>query len=213
MDKNVLLPSCIIMQSFSEIETTSKRASKAAGFSWGVAEEIGKAVRGLELFGLPGIKNLNLYLNKIEKNHPEKINKIGKENKNKELCPIYCGVAFLDQCQKLEILKNIKFYNVSYPVLILPFISKASEILGKKILIQFNNSSVIMNFNKSILLKNLEKQVIDLVDEISIEFLENKNSFSDQDWKELYKLSKKTFVEESDSLKAKGAGAGLTDND
>jgi len=201
------------MQSLSEIDTTSKRASKAAGFSWGVAEEIGKAVRSLELFGLPGIKNLNLYLNKVEKNHPEKVKKIDKENKNKELCPIYCGVAFLDQCQKLEILKNIKFYNVSYPVLILPFISKASEILGKKILIQFNNSSVIMNFNKSILLKNLEKQVIDIVDEISIEFLENNNSFSEQEWKKLYKLSEKTFVDETDSLKAKGAGAGLTDND
>jgi len=201
------------MQSLSEIDTISKRASKAAGFSWGVAEEIGKAVRSLELFGLPGIKNLNLYLNKIEKNHPEKVNKIDKENKNKELCPIYCGVAFLDQCQQLEILKNIKFYNVNYPVLILPFISKASEIIGKKILIQFNNSSVIMNFNKSILLKDLEKHVVDLVDEISIKFLENKNSFSDQEWKELYKVSEKTFVEESDSLKAKGAGAGLTDND
>ena len=41
------------MQSLSEIDTTSKRASKAAGFSWGVAEEIGKAIRNLELFGLP----------------------------------------------------------------------------------------------------------------------------------------------------------------
>ena len=46
------------MKSLSEIETTSKRASKAAGFSWGVAEEIGKCIRLLELFGLPGIKNL-----------------------------------------------------------------------------------------------------------------------------------------------------------
>ena len=201
------------MQSLSEIDTTSKRASRAAGFSWGVAEEIGKAIRSLELFGLYGVKNLNLYINKIGKNHPEKINKVDQENKNKELCPIYCGVAFLDQCQKLETLKNIKFYNVNYPILILPFISKASEILGKKILIQFNKSSFLMNFNKSILSKNLEKQVIDLTDEISVKFLENKNSFSDNDWKELYKLSEKTFVEESDSLKAKGAGAGLTDND
>jgi hypothetical protein len=201
------------MQSLSEIDTTSKRASKAAGFSWGISEEIGKAIRSLELFGLPGIKNLNLYLNKIQKNHPEKINKIVQENKNKELCPIYCGVAFLDQCQKLEILKNIKFYNVNYPILILPFISKASEILGKKILVQFNKSSLLMNFNKSIFSKNLEKQVIDLVDEISVEFLENINSFSDKEWKELYALSEETFVNETESLKKKGAGAGLTDND
>jgi len=201
------------MQSLSEIDTTSKRASKAAGFSWGIAEEIGKAIRSLELFGLPGIKNLNLYLNKIKKKHPEKINKIDKENKNKELCPIYSGVAFLDQCKKLEILKNIKFYNVNYPILILPFISKASEILGIKILIKFNKSSFLMNFNKSIFSNNLKNYDIDLANEISIEFLENKNSFSDTEWEELYKLSEETFVEETESLKTKGAGAGLNDND
>ena len=107
------------MQSLSEIDTTSKRASKAAGFSWGIAEEIGKAIRSLELFGLPGVINLNLYLKKIKKNHPKKINKLSKENKNKELCPIYCGVAFLDQCKQLETLEIIKFYNVNYPLLIL----------------------------------------------------------------------------------------------
>ena len=56
------------MISFSEIETTSKRASKAVGFSWGIAEEIGKSVKGLELFGLPGIINLSNYLKKIKKN-------------------------------------------------------------------------------------------------------------------------------------------------
>jgi hypothetical protein len=203
------------MQSLSEIDTTSKRASKAAGFSWGIAEEIGKSIRSLELFGLPGIINLNLYLKKIKKNHPEKLNKIDKENKpqNKELCPIYCGVAFLDQCKQLENLVSIKFYNVNYPLLILPFISKASEILGKKILVQFNNTSFLTNFDKSILSKNIDNKVSSLANEISIEFLENKNSFSDQDWNELYKLSEETFVEESDSLKQSGAGAGLTDND
>ena len=201
------------MQSLSEIDTTSKRASKAVGFSWGIAEEVGKAIRSLELFGLPGVINLNLYLKKIKKNHPKKINKIGKKNKNKETCPIYCGVAFLDQCKQLETLEIIKFYNVNYPLLILPFISKASEILGKKILIQFNNTSFLANFNKSILSKNIDKQISPLANEINIEFLENKNSFSVQDWKELYKLSEETFVEESESLKSKGAGAGLTDND
>ena len=203
------------MQSLSEIDTTSKRASKAAGFTWGIAEEIGKSIRSLELFGLPGIINLNLYLKKIKKNHPKKLNRIDKENKfqNKELCPIYCGVAFLDQCKQLENLVSLKCYNVSYPLLILPFISKASEILGKKILVQFNNTSFLTNFNKSILSKNIDKTVNPLANEISIEFLENKNSFSDQDWNELYRLSEETFVEESDSLKHGGAGAGLTDND
>ena len=49
------------MRSLSEIDTTSKRASKAAGYSWGISEEVGKNVRMLEMFGLPGIKNCLLY--------------------------------------------------------------------------------------------------------------------------------------------------------
>jgi hypothetical protein len=203
------------MITFSEIETTTKRASKAAGFSWGIAEEIGKAIMSLELFGLPGIINLNQYLKKIKKKHPIKITRIEKENKtdDKELCPIYSGIAFLDRCLELEKLKSLKFYNVSYPLLMLPFINRASEIMSKKILVQFDNSSFLLNFDKSIFSKNIEKQAQSQAKVVNIEFMENKNSFSEQDWKELYKLSEETFVDESDSLKKTAAGAGLTDND
>jgi len=203
------------MISFSEIETTTKRASKAAGFSWGIAEEIGKSIRSLELFGLPGVINLNFYLKKIKKKHPKKIEKIEKENKieGKELCPIYSGVAFLDRCLELEKLKSLKFYNVNYPLLMLPFISKASEMMSKKILVQYDNTSFLLNFDKSIFSKNIDKQAQSQANIVSIEFIENKNSFSEQDWKELYKISEETFVDESDSSKAKAAGAGLTDND
>ena len=55
------------MKSLSEIETTSKRASRAVGFSWGEAEEIAKGIRLLELFGFQGIKNLNQYYKLIKK--------------------------------------------------------------------------------------------------------------------------------------------------
>ncbi len=203
------------MITFSEIETTTKRASKAVGFSWGVAEEIGKSIRSLELFGLPGIINLNQYLKKIKKKHPTKIIKIEKENKtdDKEFCPIYSGIAFLDRCLELEKLKSLKFYNVSHPLLMLPFISRASEIVSKKILLEFDNSSFLLNFDKSIFSKNIQKQIQSKTKVVNIEFIENKNSFSQQDWKELYKLSEETFVDESDSLKTTAAGAGLTDND
>jgi len=204
------------MQSFSEIDTTSKRASKAAGFTWGIAEEVGKNMRNLEMFGLPGVKNLNLYLQKIKKSPTEKPKKIEKENKpqSKEFCPIYCGTIFLDNCKMLEALKSIKFFNVSYPLLLLPFLSRASDIVGKKIAVQYEENNFLLNFNKTIFSKNIKSdQNIPLAKEVSIEFLENNNSFSVQEWKELYKLSEETFVEETDSLKAKGAGAGLTDND
>ena len=37
------------MRTSSEIETISKRATKAAGFPWGIAEEVGKNIKSLEL--------------------------------------------------------------------------------------------------------------------------------------------------------------------
>ena len=102
---------------------------------------------------------------------------------------------------------------MSYPLLILPFISKTSELLGKKILIEYNKSSFLLNFNRSIFSRNADKKVDSLTKEMRIKFLENKDSFSEQNWKELYKLSEKTFVEESESSKTNAAGAGLIDND
>ncbi len=204
------------MQSFSEIDTTSKRASRAAGFAWGIAEEVGKNMRNLEMFGLPGVKNLNLYLQNIKKNPTEKPKKIAKENRpqSKEFCPIYCGTSFLDNCKMLESLKLIKFFNVSYPLLLLPFLSRASDLVGKKISVQYEENNFLLNFDKTIFSRNNKNDhIVSLAKEITIEFLENNNSFSAQEWKELYKLSEETFVEETDSLKTKGAGAGLTDND
>ena len=204
------------MQSYSEIDTTSKRASKAAGFAWGISEEVGKNMRNLEMFGLPGVKNLNLYFQKIKKSPTEKPKKIEKENRpqSKEFCPIYCGTIFLDNCKMLEALKLIKFFDVSYPLLLLPFLSRASDLVGKKISAQYEENNFLLNFDKTIFSKNIKNDhIVSLAKEITIEFLENNNSFSAQEWKELYKLSEETFVEETDSLKTKGAGAGLTDND
>ena len=111
-------------------------------------------------------------------------------------------------------MKKIIFFNVSYPLLFLPFLSRASEIVGKKISVKYEENNFLLNFDKAIFSKNIKNDhIVSLAREITIEFLENNNSFSAQEWKELHKLSEKTFVEETDSLKTKGAGAGLTDND
>ena len=203
------------MKSISEIDTVSKRASRATGFSWGVAEEVGKNIRLLELFGLSGIKNLNSFYKKRKNNKFENLNLINKDNKSKEFhfCPIIAGVNFLDQIKNLEYLHEIKFEKIAYPLLFLPFASRASEVIGKKLLLKFNDKEFLLSFNNNIYSNYFKNQVIESAENLSIKFLDNSDSFSEDDWNELYKLSEDTFVEESDSLKHGGAGAGLTDND
>ncbi len=69
------------MKSLSEIDTTSKRASRAIGYSWGISEEVGKNIRLLEMFGLPGVKNLNDFYKKKKEQQFENLNLINKDNK------------------------------------------------------------------------------------------------------------------------------------
>ena len=203
------------MKSLSEIETTSKRASKAVGFSWGESEEVGKCIRLLELFGFPGIKNLNQYYEEKDKANFEKLTSINRSNKSNKLsfCPVALGISFLDQIKTLEILKKFTFNEIAYPLLFLPFLSRGSEIVGKKILFKFDKNEFLLNFNVNVSSNFLNQEFPSIAKNAEVSFLENKDTFTDVEWKKLYKLSEDTFVEESDSLKQGAAGAGLTDND
>jgi len=203
------------MRSLSEIDTVSKRSSRAAGYSWGISEEIGKNIRLLEMFSLPGIKNLNDFYKKKKDLKLEELTLIKEKNETSKskFCPIIAGVSFLDQVGNLKDINEIKFTNIAYPILFLPFVSRASEVIGKRIHLKLDDKEFIMNFNNSISYNFFKSEIIELSEVISINILENKDTFSENEWIELYKLSENTFVEENDSLKQSGAGAGLTDND
>ena len=203
------------MKSLSEIDMVSKRSSRAAGYSWGIAEEVGKNVRLLEFFSLPGIKNLNGFLNNKKKIKLENLSLITEDNSthNSQYCPVIAGVNFLDQIKTLETLNEINFKNIAYPILFLPFVSRASEIVGKRILLKLDEKEFLMNFNNCIYSNFSKQEIIITAERVSIKILKNEDSFTENEWKELYRLSEETFVEENESSKKSGAGAGLTDND
>ena len=203
------------MRSLSEIETISKRASRAKGFSWGTSEEVGKCIRLLELFSLPGLKNLSRFLKNYDQNNFRQLKLVAKNNNSdgKYHCPISSGISFLDQIKLLEKHNTIEFSKIAYPLLFLPFVSRASEILGKRIFINIDEKEFMLNFNQSIFSNYSKNEILENANVVSITFLENTNSFNDSEWTEMTKFENQTFVDESDELKKKSAGAGLTDND
>ena len=203
------------MRSLSEIETAVKRASRAVGYSWGNSEEIGKSIRQLELFGFQGIKNLNKYYKDKSTKKFEELNLISEINETlfDAYCPIILGISFLDQIKSVENFKTIKFKKIAYPVIFLSFLSRASEISGKKIHVKLDQNEILLNLNVNICSSFLDQDIPEFANEIEIKFIDNKDSFTESEWNSLYKLAEDTFVEESDSLKEGAAGAGLTDND
>ena len=203
------------MKSLSEIETTSKRATKASGYSWGISEEVGKCIRLLEMFSFKGVKNLNEYFKEKKDKKFENLNLIDENNECLKFsyCPIILGVSFLDQIKNLEKIKTINFSNIAYPLLFLPFLSKSSEVIGKKIFFKFEKNEFLLNINVNIATNLLNENCPNLATNAEVKILENNDNFMEHDWKSLYQLSEKTFVEETESLKKGAAGAGLTDND
>ena len=140
---------------------------------------------------------------------------INNENKTTkfQFCPIIAGVSFLDQVRSLESFNQIKFENIAFPLLFLPFVSRASEVIGKKLQLKIDNKIFLLNYNNSIYSNSFNEGILEIGNTVFIDFKENKDSFDENEWKELYKLTEDTFVDESESLKQGGAGAGLTDND
>ena len=203
------------MRSLSEIETAVKRASRAVGYSWGNSEEVGKSIRQLELFGFQGIKNLNKYYKDKSTKKFEELNLISEINKTSSdaYCPIILGISFLDQIKSIESFKLIKFKKIAYPVIFLSFLSRASEISGKKIHVRLDQNEILLNLNVNICSSFLNQEIPEFANLIEIKFIDNDDSFTESEWNSLYKLVEDTFVEESDSLKEGAAGAGLTDND
>ena len=102
------------MRSFSEIDTTVKRACRGAGFSWGISEEVGKNIKLLELYGLPGLKNLSSYLKMINEKKFQNISLISKNNSSKiPYCPIISGINFLGLYDVLILLLFFSCFVIS----------------------------------------------------------------------------------------------------
>ena len=203
------------MRSLSEIETAVKRASRAVGFSWGNSEEVGKSIRLIELFGFQGIKNLNEYFQEKKVKKFDNLNLIKEKNEPsfESFCPIIVGISFLDQIKSLENFEKIQFKKISYPLIFLSFLSRASEICGKKIHARFDENEILLNLNVNIHTNLLSQNFPKLANNIEIKLIDNQDNFTESEWNSLYELAEDTFVEESDSLKQGAAGAGLTDND
>ena len=87
------------------------------------------------------------------------------------------------------------------------------NITGQRLFLKLDNNEFLLNFNNNIFSNFINNEIIKMGNIVTIRLLENSDSFSENEWNQLYKLSKETFVEENDSLKETAAGAGLIDND
>ncbi len=198
------------MHSLYEIETTVKRSAKAQGLSWGVSEEIGKAIRFLEQAEMKGLEAFNRLIEKGLDNLI-KLKDIDQKNKN-NLCPIHLGLFYLDQSHKKNLHREIKIDELIEPLITIPFLLKAAK--KNLIYFHFNHKQFDLSISPSDVISLSNIDIPKSLNNFSLMITaKRKTNYSEETWNKLYKLSLETFVEETEGKKLTGAGAGLTDND
>ena len=198
------------MHSLYEIETTVKRSAKSQGLSWGVSEEVGKAVRVLEQSGLQGLESFKNIIDYGFDNLIKLTDINQKETSN--LCPIHFGIFFQDQSHLKEMHQTFEFKSLQEPLISIPFLIKAA----KKNLIYFHihSNNLKISITPSEMTSIDQNKIPNLINNFSMHVTPQRQSqYSDKTWEGLYQLSLETFVEETEEKKLSGAGAGLSDND
>ncbi|MEZ5480557.1 MAG: DUF3726 domain-containing protein [Thiolinea sp.] len=118
--------------SLSEIDAQVKKAVRGAGFSWGHAEEAGKAARFLAAQQLPGAALVAAYLQEREQ-EPQSFatqEQVGywqvTASGERFLCPVLAAASLLDTADVASGWAEqgaVRLHRVAYPLLLLPALS------------------------------------------------------------------------------------------
>ena len=207
--------------SLNEVEATAKRAARGAGYPWGLAEEAAKATRFLCAHDIDGCAALAALLTNIDNtdlaHHAPKIEGNGWRATSGSLCPLFAGAAISDHAELLR-RHEIRFHNVISPTLLIPFAAMAAIELETPVSIEWGSALSVTDGNKVSMFGDLS----DLADLLTLRLageLDQPNTSKTRatplaaSWTSLNNFAYRTYAPASEESRAKGAGAGLTDND
>ncbi|MEM9278872.1 MAG: DUF3726 domain-containing protein [Pseudomonadota bacterium] len=189
--------------SFGEIRALAIKAARGAGMPWGLAEEAGFAAIWLEERGIPGVEALAVYLEEIS-------------DYSTGSCPIASGAAISDSGEWQNAFPKQLFQ----PLLVVPFL--ANVLASNSVALKWNGHSLIVNaagisgdFAKDAISKGLQDCTLQegMISSLSIYRLPRIQPDRAPFVMILEKLAHKTYAPSTEESRAKGAGAGLNDND
>ncbi len=109
--------------SLNETEALCRKAARGAGYSWGLAEDAGRAVRWLEARSLPGAAGLAAWLGHRDGGAP-RIAKGQWRGEGGRLCPLITGAALSDRAESLDL--PLAIAPLPHPLLLVPFAALAA---------------------------------------------------------------------------------------
>lgn len=210
----------------AEIESYLRKAARASGLEWGLAEEAGKAARWLAAFDLPGPETMLAHLQNLAgKDYAAFIPRCDLEPwqaADGALCPIVTGAALADRSAAMLDGNELRLGTTAYPILLVATLGQAARFHRCAFTTRwadlrldcFGNGLTIEGDRGSLLLAEVDRVSCCKSDATAPQQLASTRAYNiDKDvFKGIEALAFETYAPATEESRA-GAGAGLTDND
>lgn len=208
-----------MIYSLNEIDAHCKKAARGAGFEWGYAEEIGKAVRWLAAYRLPGTEVLAAYLSARD-DHPELFCRPAVNSTSKvkargggNLCPVLTG-AWLCDSNTFDKHSCTDFEFLNFPLLLFPYLVQIAVSMEHALTFEFESTR--LQFSRGICSLNNENSLRSRLVEYARLTMHSTpvrgmaaavtgQKIADVDWQLLNQYASKTYVPATQASR-RGAG-------
>ncbi len=209
----------------NEVEAMAKKASRGAGYSWGMAEEAAKASRWLCANGIDGVNALAVALLAADGSDPKWMvpQTLDEEWRAQSgtICPLMAGATLSDFAGVGPEI-SVGIVNVVAPILLLPFAANAARQFGCPVTVA-RDGVLATTDGKGLALSGAQSAVsIDIAPRVTVQRTgqigaknppQTRATPSDAGWAALGHFAHRTYAPATDESRLKGAGAGLSDND
>ena len=219
--------------SYYEVYTNTQRAFSGLGFTYGSDEDAAFITTWLEVFGLNGIKLLNLKISELDNTFNASIDpsEVNDEFDCKNKSTLMIGPGLIDYLiSKIDKRNDFKLTlkNCSDPIFLIPLLYKYSKkninsqfLLNQKVDAQITNKNICIN--RDIISTNFQRNfdlllTKNILDEKKLDINIQSSNFNNllssginpdkKSWDEISKIAFRTFVPESEESRTKGAGGG-----
>ncbi|AAV96423.1 DUF3726 domain-containing protein [Ruegeria pomeroyi] len=207
--------------SLNEIEATAKRATRGAGYPWGLAEEAAKATRWLAAHDLDACAELAGLLTRID---GVPLADLAPEPKGTTwvasggtMCPLAAGAALSDRAAQLRDT-GIRLEQLARPALLMPFAALIAQQIGRPVTLRWEGGSAVTDG----VALDLSGTAPDLAAWVEVSPggqidaatpIRSRARPAPEAWVTLNRLAHRTYAPATEESRLKGAGAGLSDND
>ncbi|TPN85537.1 DUF3726 domain-containing protein [Mesorhizobium sp. CU2] len=193
----------MIELSLNEVETLSAKAARGAGFSWGLAEDVGRAARRIAAAGEDwSSAMLSLAENAQSFDAPDPARatrwRTGEADKpaGKPLCPIRTAALLLDDPPPADALP-LTILDVGLPVWFCAMLLRSDMRIARPATLSMSQADVVVERRDGI-----ERPVTG-----------RRGSIDQRTFAALNAFAARTYVPESENSRVRGAGGGRVDDE